>query len=80
MSGFFINGSYATEYDLSKRYVHPVIHLKLSVAMETVMLKHDFIHCPLIYLTCTYSVSKNRNELTPNYICCGSLISEFIKF
>ena len=57
-----------------------MIHLILSVAMETVMLKQGFIHGRLISLTCTYSVSQNRNQLTPDYRCCGSLISEFIKF
>ena len=58
----------------------PVIYLILSVAMETVMLKQDFIHCRLISFTCTYSASQNRNQLTPNYRCYGSFISEFIKF
>ena len=59
---------------------HAVTHLNLSVTMETVMLKQGFIHCHLISLACTYSVSLNRNQLTINYRCCGSLISEFIKF
>ena len=76
----FLSRLLATEYDLSKGSVHAVIHLILSVAMETVMLNQGFIHCHLIYLTCAYSVSQNRNELTPIYRCCGSLISEFIKF
>ena len=60
--------------------VHAVTHLNLSVARETVMLKQGFIHCHLISLTCTYSVSLNRNQLNINYRCYGSLISKFIKF
>ena len=65
---------------ISKGCVHAVIHLNLSVAMETVTLKQGFIHCRLISITCTNSVSQYRNQLTPKYKCCGSLISEFIKF
>ena len=63
-----------------QRGAFTLIFLILRVAMKTVMLKHGFIHCCLISLTCAYSVSQNRNQLTPNYRCCGSLISEFIKF
>ena len=65
---------------MSKGCVHAVINLIQSVAMEIVMLKQGFIHYRLISLTCTYSVSQNRNHLNPNYRCCGSLIAEFIKF
>ena len=43
------------------------------------MLKKGFIQCYLISLTCTYSVSLKINQLTFNYRCCGSLISELIK-
>ena len=56
------------------------MHLIISVAMETVMLKQGFIHCRLISLTCTYSVSQNRIQLNLNYRFYGSLIAEFIKF
>ena len=56
------------------------LHLNLRVAMETVMFKQGFIQCRRISLTCTYSASLNRNQLTLNYRFCGSLISEFIKF
>ena len=65
---------------MSKGCVHAVIHLILSVAMETVTLKQCFIHCRLTFFTCTSSFLQNRNQLTANNRCCDSLISEFIKF
>ena len=44
------------------------------------MLKQCFIHCRLVSLMCTYSLSQIRNQLTPNNRCCGSLVSEIINF
>ena len=55
-----------------------LLSTKSKHAMETVLLKQVFFHCRLI--SYTYSVSPNRNQMTLNYRCCGSLISEFIKF